>query len=160
MESKSQTTLARIIRTQRVAALGTLRDSAPFVSLVLFAASTDFIVYYIHVSRLAHHTQDLARDPRVSLMIAERDDDARDPQQLARVSILGHAAMLAPEDAEYASARAAYLTRHPENQFLFEFKDFALWRIEAQSARYVAGFAQAFTLNADDLRRVAQSGRE
>ncbi len=138
--------LAQLIRTQRSASLGTLRDEAPFVSMVLYAFAPDFRAYYIHTSRLAYHTQDIIRDPRVSLMIAETDDGMCDPQTLARVSILGTANVLPAADATYATARRAYLARFPQSEMTFGFGDFAMYRIEVESARYVAGFAQAYNL--------------
>ena len=155
MDTDSLARLVRLLREQRVASLGTLRDGAPFVSFVLFVASPDLSAYYIHVSRLAHHTQDMQKDARASLLIAERDDDAHDPQQLARISLQGQAKILVASDAEYAQAKATYLSKHPQNAMMFDFKDFALYRIAAQRARYVAGFAKAFNLDALDLRALS-----
>jgi putative heme iron utilization protein len=146
LDGESTQLLAQLIRTQRVASLGTLRDGSPFVSMVLYAPAEDFRTYYIHTSRLAYHTQDILRDPRVSLMIAEADDGTRDPQTLARVSILGSAEIVSEEEADYATARSAYLSRFPDLAFTFGFGDFALYRIAVESARYVAGFARAFNL--------------
>ena len=146
MDAASLQLLARLIRTQRVASLGTLREGSPFVSMVLYAPAPDFRACYIHTSRLAYHTQDILRDARVSLMIAETDDGTRDPQTLARVSILGAATAVPPDDASYEDARNIYLARFPQSAYAFGFADFALYRIEAASARYVAGFARAFNL--------------
>ena len=71
MDPGSRETLT-IDDTRRVAAPGTLRDGAPFVSLVPFVVVLDAMVsFYIHISRLAQHTQDILADPRVGLMIAE-----------------------------------------------------------------------------------------
>ena len=87
MDPESRETLTRLITTQRVAALGTLRDGAPFVSLVPFVAVLDATVsFYIHISRFAQHAQGILADPRVGLMIAESDGGAGDPQRPARVS--------------------------------------------------------------------------
>lgn len=155
MDADSQSKLVQMFRTQRVASLGTLHDGAPFVSLVLFVAAEDGAAFYIHVSRLARHTQDMQKDGRVSLLIAERDDGVCDPQQIARITLQGRATMLVSSETEYALAQRLYLAKHPQNAPLFEFKDFELFRIAAHRARYVAGFAQAFNLDADDLRRVA-----
>ena len=73
MDAQTRQSLARRIRTQRVAALGTIRDTAPLVSMVLYVAAADISAVYIHVSRLAQHTQALRQDRRVSLMIVEPD---------------------------------------------------------------------------------------
>ena len=104
MDLESQISLARLIRGQRIASLGTLRQGAPFVSMVLYAVSPDFSEFYIHVSRLAHHTQDLLQDARVSLMITETDREDVDPQVLARVSLLGTVELIPAEVHEYQAS--------------------------------------------------------
>ena len=71
-------------------------DGGPLVSQVLFAAAPDFSAFIVHISRLAQHTQDILSNPRVSLMIADTDDGIGDPLQLARVSIHGDVAIIAP----------------------------------------------------------------
>ena len=156
MDSESQQRLAQLIRTQRVAALGTLRDGAPFISMILYAPSADFTNYFMHVSRLAFHTQDILKDPRVSLMIAEANDAAQNPQLLARVSIRGEAILVPPADPEYENIKALYLARFPDNAFNFGLGDFAIYRIQVRNARYVAGFARAFNLSVDDFKKAAE----
>ena len=91
MESGETAQLSRLIRQQRVAALGTLRQGAPLVSMVSFLAEDDFSAFVLRVSRLAWHTQDMLHDPRVSLVIAETDDGRADPQTLARITLHGFA---------------------------------------------------------------------
>ena len=147
MDEESQRTLTHLIRTQRVAALGTLRQNAPFVSMVLCAPAPDFSAFFIHISRLAHHTQDILQDARVSLMIAQADDGSQDPQTLARVSLQGQAVELPAITAGHAAARAVYLERFPQAAFNFGLGDFALFRIAPKTARYVAGFGRIFNLD-------------
>ncbi len=154
MDSINEKTLAILIRTQRIAALGTLHDGTPFVSLILYSASPDFQAFYTLISRLAQHTRDILKDPRVSLMIVETDDDSQDPQQLARVSITGQAVAIA-SDSEYESAKTHYIGKFPQAALNLTLKDFNFYRIMPQGVRYVAGFAQAYDLSADDLKRVA-----
>lgn len=155
MDSEELRTLADLIRDQRTAALGTLRNGAPFVSMVLYATAPDFSEFYIHTSKLAQHTRDILADARVSLMIAETDLGDRDPQTLARVSVMGESALLAEDDPGYAAGRAAYLEKHPQTAFLFGFADFAMYRLPVESARYVAGFAKAYNLKVAQFREAS-----
>ena len=74
MEADATALLARIIREVRVAALGTLRQGAPLVSMVAFLPEPDFGGFCLRISRLAWHTQDMLTDPRVSLSIVEPDE--------------------------------------------------------------------------------------
>lgn len=150
MDTESQRMLLHLLNTQRTGALGTLRDGAPFVSLLTFVPAPDFSAFYIHISRLAFHTQDILRDPRVSLMLAEPDLGADDPLQLPRLSIIGRAHAVEKNSAEYENATTWYLARFPNAQVNFQLGDFALFRIEPQRARFVAGFGKIFNLDRSD----------
>lgn len=155
MDERSEKRLAELIRGQNSAALGTLRNGFPFVSMILFASSEDFTAYYIHISKLAHHTQDILKDPRVGLMISETDLGAKDPQTLARVSILGEAVEVLPGTAEFEAAAPLYLGKYPTAHGNFRLADFSLYRISVQTARYVADFGKIFNLKPADFRRAA-----
>jgi len=157
MDAELEKKLADMIRTGRVAGLGTLRDGAPLVSMVVYLPEDNFSAFYIHISRLAQHTQGMLADARVGLLISETDDGRIDLQTLARLSILGTAEQIAVENSEYPAIRSRYVARFPQSAPLFGFGDFGLWRIIPGSARFVAGFAQAFNLTPDALKRVARS---
>jgi len=143
--------LAGLIRKERIAHLGTLRGGAPLVSMTLFMAEQDLSAFYVHVSRLAWHTQDMLQDPRVALSIAETDDARPDPFTLTRVSIRGEASQLPPDQQEL---KRLWLARFPEQAVNFELADFSFWKISPRDARFVAGFGRIHNLSAADLRAV------
>ena len=101
MDTETRLLLGRLIRSERIAHLATLRDGAPMVSMTLYMPEQDFSAFYVHVSRLAWHTQDMQRDGHVALSISEREDGRADPFTLMRVSVRGEAAQIAdgPKDA-------------------------------------------------------------
>src|SRR3712207_4915014 len=101
MDQQSEQTLADLIRSTRIAVLGTLHEGEPNLAMVAYAFADDFSAFYLHVSRLGKHTRDMETDPRVSLLIAERDDGRADPQTLARVSIRGTAEVIPRNSADY-----------------------------------------------------------
>lgn len=141
--------LHRLIRSERIAHLATLRNGAPMVSMTLYMPEADFSAFYVHVSRLAWHTQDMSHDPRVALSIAQTDDRRADPFTLMRVSIRGEATQMAggPKDA--------WLARFPEQAINFELADFSFWKITPRDARFVAGFGRIHNLSAADLKGAA-----
>jgi len=141
--------LAELIRKERIAHLGTLRGGAPLVSMTLFMAEQDLAAFYVHVSRLAWHTQDMLQDPRVALSIAETDDGRPDPFTLMRVSIRGEASQLPADQQEL---KRLWLARFPEQAVNFELADFSFWKIAPRDARFVAGFGRIHNLSAADLR--------
>jgi heme iron utilization protein len=157
MDQESLSELARLLRTERVAALGTLRQGAPVVSMVLYAPARDFSELYLHVSRLAFHTQNILVDPRVSLMVRESDSPSvADPQMLARVSIQGEARPV--DDSDYEEAKQLYLSRFPEAAQNFTLGDFSLFGIVPRTARFVAGFGRIFNLTGADVHRAGSLG--
>jgi heme iron utilization protein len=152
MDSETNALLAALIGGERIAALGTLRQGAPLVSMVAFLAAPDRSVFFVHVSRLAWHTQDMLQDARVSLCITQRDDGREDPQTLARLSIRAEATQLGNAGEEYEQLKAAWLARHPASAINFSLADFHFWRLAPRDARFVAGFGRIHNLSAQDLR--------
>ena len=159
MDPASTAQLSSLLRDQRVAALGTLRQGEPLVTLTLFLPASGSPAFYILASSLAYHTQDMQANPAISLMIAEPDLGRQDPQTLARLSIRGTAEPIPHDAPEKPGIQASYLARFPDSAPLFEFADFSLYLIRPQSARFVAGFGRAFNLTPDDLvRATSQPG--
>jgi hypothetical protein len=152
MDSDTSKALAELIRKERIAHLATLRGGAPMASMTLYRAEQDFSAFYIHVSRLAWHTQDMLQDPRVALSIAETDDARPDPFTLMRVSIRGEATQLPNEGAPFEKLKGAWLERFPEQEINFELADFSFWRIAPRDARFVAGFGRIHNLSPEQLK--------
>lgn len=156
MDAGTVAALARLVRGERVAALGTLRRGAPFVSLVAFLAQDDYRAFHLRVSRLAWHTQDMAREPRVSLAITETDDRRADPQTLMRVALRCEARPLDGGAQPLDRLRRAWLARFPASAVTFELGDFAFWRLTVRDARFVAGLGRACNLAPADLAAAAR----
>lgn len=157
MQAEDRAALRELLEGRRQAALGTLDGGAPFVSMVVYGLERRPGLPpapLIHVSRLAPHTRQLLADARASLLIMLPDVGAGDPQALARLTLQCVAAVVPADDPGYSGARAAYLEHLPQQEYLFSFPDFVLFRLEPQAARYVRGFAKAFSLSAIQLGEV------
>lgn len=148
-----------LLRSQRWAALATMRNDVPYASMVAFVAAPDFSCLYLHLSRLASHTRNLLKNPRVTLVISEQDNGTGDPQTLARLSIQGRLEPFAPDHAGYQEARALYIARLPASEGLFDFSDFMLLRLIPERLRYVGGFARAYDLSPQDLLATESSSQ-
>ena len=153
MDAETSRLLAGLLRAQRIAHLATLRERAPMASMTLFLAAEDFGAFYVHVSRLAWHTQDMEREARVALSIAETDDGREDPFTLMRVTVRGEATRL----GEDAALKARWLARFPAQAINFELPDFSFWRIAPRDARFVAGFGRIHNLSATQLMEAARA---
>jgi hypothetical protein len=152
MDDEARAGLSRLLTTGRIAHLATLRAGAPMASMTLYLPEARFAAFYVHVSRLAWHTQDMLQDPRVALSIAETDDGRADPFTLMRVSIRGDASQLARDNP---ALKARWLERFPEQAINFELADFSFWQITPRDARFIAGFGRIHNLSASDLEQVA-----
>ena len=149
MDAATRSALARLLRAERIAHLATLRGGAPMVSMTLYMPSPDFAAFYVHVSRLAWHTQDMLQDTRVALSVAATDDRRADPFTLMRVSIRGDAVQFIDKQD---SLKGAWLARFPEQAINFQLADFSFWQITPRDARFVAGYGSIHNLSATELR--------
>lgn len=130
----------RLIRTGRQATLATLDGDSgggPYASLALTACGHDAAPLML-LSDLARHSQNIARDGRVSLLFAKY---GRDAIAQARVSVIGRAAL-----CDDPLLRRRFLTRHASAQGFSQFTDFRLYRVEIDSVHYVGGFGRIHTL--------------
>jgi len=150
MDRELMVVLQQLLHGRMIAALGTLHQGAPFVSMVPFAVARDGSLI-LHVSRLAAHTRDMLNNSEVSLLIAELESSGKMPQALARVTFQGRAQMLERDSQKHIDAREVYLSRFPDAASLFEFSDFNIFIIKPVSARVIAGFGQAVTITGEDL---------
>lgn len=155
MDVQSEKLLAQMIRNTRIAALGTLRDEAPLVSMVAYTVAQDFSAFYIFVSRLAQHTIDMQKDKRMCLLIAQTDDGRADPQTLARVTIRASAEIMEIGEPGYTPVKKQYIERFPESELLFKLEDFGMWRIKPKGGRYIAGLAKAYNITPETLLKVS-----
>jgi putative heme iron utilization protein len=131
--------LREILSTRTVAALGTLHDGAPYVSMVPFAILPDG-----------------SKDPRVSLLVMGSEGPGVFAQELPRVTILGKAAPVADPSAEYDSGKARYVGRFPDAEPIFDLGGFSLFTIRPEHVRWIGGFAGAQTLTLEEFARAAR----
>lgn len=156
METAEREKLARLLGGGRWAALATYGDGVPLASMVAYACEPEFTGFLLHLSRLSAHTRNLLASPVTSLVISEPDSGrVRNPQTLARISIQGEARTLREDSSGYAEARELYEKRFPDSSPLFGFGDFLLFRLVPREARFVAGFASAYTIDAEELKKAA-----
>lgn len=131
----------KLLRRGRRAALGTLdRDTGiPYVSAVNVATDWQGAPILL-LSRLARHSQNLAADPRASLLVSELAPEG-DALTGPRVTYLGEAKQVADE-----AIAARYVRVHPYAAGYAKFADFAFWRLNPFNAHAVAGFGRIETL--------------
>ena len=143
-----QAAWAKLTEEIRTGVLLTLRNGRPFGSHVPYVFSEHWTRAYIHVSRLALHTEHLLHDPRVGLYVSEPDRPGKNPLALRRMNLQGEALLLNVAAPDYAEVKERYLARFPQSAMMFGFADFALWELRLQDAHLVLGFGQAYLTEA------------
>lgn len=115
----------------------------PYGSFVTYALDDGSPVFLVSV--MAEHTQNLLGDARCSLLVAEPGDG--DPLARARATLVGGAKRL--ERGQDASAREAFLAVHPNSSYYVDFKDFAFWKMDVTSVRYIGGYGRMSWVEAE-----------
>ena len=119
---------------------------APSIARVGLATDTNGMPVFL-VSSLSKRSDDLQDDPRVALLVGE--SGGGDPLEYGRMSLRGDVRQLSGPDCD--RARRRYLAAHPHAAAYIDFDDMSLWRLDIESASYIAGFGQAHTLTRKDL---------
>lgn len=136
-----------LLRSLRFGALATLQaDGTPFTSLVNIASGIDGTPLTL-ISELAVHTKNIARDSRMSLLIAQPAgaNGANDPAAHPRISLTGRA-----EITTDAHDRRRFLARHPLAAKYADFPDFAFYRLVPDHIHVVAGFGRIASVSPRD----------
>ena len=111
----------------------------PFGSVATYALDPDGRPV-VCMSTLAPHTQNVAADPRASLLVAEPVPDGTDPLAAARATLVGD---LLPVHGEgRAAARELFLAANPAAAGYVDYGDFGFWRLEVRSVRFVGGYGR------------------
>jgi putative heme iron utilization protein len=142
-------TLAATITTGVLSTLAREPAGTPFGSVAPFgldAAARPVLC----ISALAEHTQNLRRDPRGSLLVAQPVAAGADPMAGARLTLLGRLDEV--PDADVPAARAAHLAGNPHAALYVDYGDFSFWRLDVESVRYVGGYGRMSWVTTDQWR--------
>ncbi len=136
-----------LLRAANQATLATAardRDGWPFASLVLIAHDRDGAPLLL-LSDLAEHSQNIAADDRVSLLI-DGTAGFEDPLTGPRLTVLGRATRSTDPDH-----RRRFLERHASAEQYVDFADFAVYRMAVDRGHFVAGFGRIHWIDAAEL---------
>lgn len=132
-------------------------DGTPSISRIAFGLAPDGLPLTL-VSALAPHFAALKSAPACALMVGEVGDKG-DPLTHPRLMVKARAEFVAADDPARAALRDYWLKGHPKAKIYVDFADFAFVRLHPVSALLNGGFARAFRLGPEDLRRVTPDCR-
>lgn len=111
--------------------------------------------YYILISELANHTQNLYNNPAVSLLFIEDEQTAENLFARKRATVKVTANMIQRDSETWNTVLPKMSARLGEMiDFLQTLGDFHLFELHPNSINFVRGFAQAYTLEGPDLDEV------
>lgn len=141
-------TLAAGARHATLATMARAPQDHPFASLVAVAFD-DAGRPLLFLSELAEHTKNLVERAEASLLVTTRPVGATDdPLASERMTLVGRC--LRVPAGEVDRARAVFLAAHPEAAPWAALADFAPWRLEPASIRYVGGFGRMSFVDVDE----------
>ena len=126
------------------------------------ASTTPFVQdengdYYIFVSHLARHTQNLEHSNRASVMLLE--DEGQSQQLFARRRIQLQCDVFRPDPDQCRRIMDQFRTEHGKiMDLLSSLPDFVLFRLHPVSGQFVMGFGQAYRLIGEGLSELEQIG--
>ena len=108
--------------------------------------------YFLFLSDLAAHTQNLKANPDISLLLIEDETGGGNAFARKRITIAGCTEIVARGDALFATVLADFHRRFGKVMELIEpLADFHLFRVHPREGRFVRGFAQAYRLSGEGL---------
>ncbi|MCK6264195.1 heme utilization protein HutZ [Vibrio sp. ZSDE26] len=130
--------------------LATLNEGIPHVSYAPFAHTSQG--YFILISDIAQHGQNLKQSTSVSLMMIEDESQAKSIYARRRLSFDSQAACIDKQSEMGIEAIAALRSRFGEIiDNLSTLDDFNLYQLMPEKGRYVKGFGKAFNVSGNDL---------
>ena len=129
-----------MIASARQGTLASLNQGtgAPYASLVNVACRDGAPLLLL--SELAWHTKNIRADPRACLLLWAAVK-GQDPLAGPRVSLMGEIG-----ESKDPQSREIYLSQHPKARSYADFADFRYFRLNVETAHYVAGFGQIITI--------------
>lgn len=150
--AKAQTVYNALLTERQSAILATTNaDGSPHASYTPFAAGPDKN-FYVYTSTLAHHTGNLQRTGRASLMLIADEADTAQIFARQRLTFACNVTELARDSQPWQDAAARYDARFADMFKLIRgFCDFKMFKLAPHSGTLVVGFGGAYTVHGDRL---------
>lgn len=109
--------------------------------------------YYVFVSGLASHTQDLLANPVASILLIEDESETRQIFARQRISYQCDVEVITKEEKNYISTLDDFEKRFGNvMELLRTLPDFILFQLKPHTGQYVKGFGKAYKLIGEGLQ--------
>jgi nitroimidazol reductase NimA-like FMN-containing flavoprotein (pyridoxamine 5'-phosphate oxidase superfamily) len=128
----------KVLNSQSIAVLGTSKDNEPYSSLVGYVVTDDLRKVIFATMRQRLKYENMAANPRVTLMIDDRSEQNNDFNETTSITIIGTAEdVMGDERENYASM---LVQKHPILADFVSFPDCAVMRIKIDKIYVVSDF--------------------
>ena len=111
--------------------------------------------FYIFISELAAHTQNIKLKPKISLMLIEDEQDTHNTFARKRLSYECTASLIESESPDWQSILEKFEEKQGKTvSLLKQLPDFLLFELKAISGNYIEGFGKAYRLSGKGLSQV------
>ena len=152
MNESPQVSFSNFKTNVKTLALATLTEEArPNISYAPFVED-DNGNFYLFLSQLAHHTQELLSHEVASILLMEDEQDSRQIFARQRISYHCEVDVILADELEYELMLNALEQRFGNIiQLLRGLPDFILFKLKPYEGRYVKGFGKAYELVGEGL---------
>ena len=132
-----QDTILRVLERNRLAVLATQRDGQPHASLIAFTplGGLRFLAFATYRETLKYAS--IGQDPRVAILVEDRESDLRCSGQRLALTALGKAIETLEEERH--AYIATHLTRHPGLQNFLRSPECEFIRVAIHAYQVVGG---------------------
>jgi len=114
-------------------------------------------VFYIFISELASHTQNLKTNPASSLMFIEDESKSKTVFARKRLILECKSSLIPRNDSQWEAILDDFeIQQGPTIKLLKTLPDFCLFRLTAKKGSFIKGFGQAFSLSGNKLTNIMQ----
>lgn len=111
--------------------------------------------YFVFISELASHTQNLQSNPQCSVLFIQDEKEAKHLFARQRLTLECEVVEVDRHTERFEQVMDGFVVKFGKFMSMMrEMQDFHLFRLSPVSGNYVAGFAQAYELSGDDLSQV------
>lgn len=117
--------------------------------------------FYIIISELSSHTQNIKLKPKVSVMLIEDEKDTHNAFARKRLSYECTASLVKKDTQDWQSILEKFEEKQGKTvSLLKQLPDFHLFELKAISGNYIEGFGKAYRLSGEGLSQIElQTGK-
>lgn len=129
------------------------KDNLPEISATPFVKIG--LSFYIFISELASHTQNITLNPQLSVMLIEDEQDTKNAFARKRLSYKCTASLIEKGSQDWQTALDQFEEKQGKTiRLLKQLPDFHLFELNIVSGNYIEGFGKAYRLFGEGLKQI------